>query len=159
MPNSKSQKPEKPEFKGFIISYNGENGYGFVRGEDGEDYYFNLRAFRENSLPKLSQKVIFTLSNAPSKNGKNPAISSLKYDPTATQAEQIPPNKDDSRIKCPNCGKKIMPRMSFSNNMPVASYCPLCGGMVKMFYFQNKMLYVIIFIMIVFVLVFFGAIF
>ncbi len=47
---------DKPEFKGFIISYNSENSYGFVRGEDGEDYYFKIRAFKENELPQISRQ-------------------------------------------------------------------------------------------------------
>lgn len=125
---------DKPEFKGFIISYNSENGYGFVRGEDGEDFYFKIRAFKENELPQISRQVIFTLNDASAKKGQNPSISWLKYDTTATNKnEKHPANKDDSRIQCPHCGKKIMPRMVIMNGAPYASHCPICGGKVRQF--------------------------
>lgn len=96
---------DKPEFKGFIISYNSEKGYGFVCSEDGEDYYFKIRAFKENTVPQVSRQVIFTLGNT-YKKGQNPPISWLKYDLMATN-EKHSINKDDSRIQCSHCGKKL----------------------------------------------------
>lgn len=128
---------QNAQMRGFIISYNSENGYGFVRGEDMQDYYFNVGAFKENALPQVSQKVVFELSNKPAKEGKNPAISWLKYDESAaTQANGKASNaqSNDSRVICPHCGAKVMPRMSVYVDKPIASFCPLCGGQIKKFY-------------------------
>lgn len=141
---------DKPEFKGFIISYNSENGYGFVRGEDGEDYYFKIHAFKENSLPQVSRQVIFTLGNTPAKKGQNPPISWLKYDSTAT-SEKHPVNKDDSRIQCPHCGKKIIPRMVIINGTPYSSHCPICGGKVRQFQSGCLTIFVVMVVVIAFI--------
>lgn len=148
------QNASKREMHGFIISYNSENGYGFVRGEDMQDYYFNIRAFKENALPQVSQKVVFELSDKPAKEGKNPAISWLKYDENATtQANGKATNaqSNDSRVICPHCKAKIMPRMSFYQGSPVASFCPLCGGQIKNF--QNFSIFVVIFVVIFFAII------
>lgn len=138
----------KPEFKGFIISYNSEKGYGFVRSEDGEDYYFKIRAFKENTVPQVSRQVIFALGNT-YKKGQNPPISWLKYDPIATN-EKHSINKDDSRIQCSHCGKKIIPRMVIMNGAPYSSHCPICGGKIKQFQTVNVIIAFAITIFIVF---------
>lgn len=139
---------QNAQMRGFIISYNSENGYGFVRGEDMQDYYFNIRAFKENALPQVSQKVVFELSNKPAKEGKNSAISWLKYDENATtQANGKATNaqSNDSRVICPHCGAKVMPRVVILNAAPYSSHCPICGGKIKQFQ-NNKLGCLIIFI-------------
>lgn len=40
----------------------------------------------------------------------------------------------DDKVQCPNCNRKIIPRLSYENGRPVKSWCPLCGGLVENFY-------------------------
>ena len=35
--------------KGIINTWLSEKGYGFIKGDDGKDYYFNRQDFREKS--------------------------------------------------------------------------------------------------------------
>jgi hypothetical protein len=38
------------------------------------------------------------------------------------------------RAICPNCQNKIVPRLTFENGEPRASWCPLCGKKVDDFF-------------------------
>lgn len=37
-------------------------------------------------------------------------------------------DSDDDRVVCPHCGRKIIPRLSFSGGFPNARWCPFCKG-------------------------------
>jgi len=43
-------------------------------------------------------------------------------------------NYQDDRVTCPNCQKKIIPRLTFENAEPRASWCPMCGKKVEDFF-------------------------
>jgi len=46
--------------------------------------------------------------------------------------------KNDDRVICPHCDKKIVPKLSTHAGVAISSLCPYCGGIVKQFV-SNKM--------------------
>ncbi len=44
---------------------------------------------------------------------------------------QIP----EDRVVCSNCQRKIIPRLTFENGQPAASWCTFCGSKVDDFYY------------------------
>lgn len=120
--------------KGFIQFYKPDEGYGFVVGDDGESYYFSIHRFKEKDIPQVGRYICFITSKKPVSKGKKPNIESLWYDPEKQGQTKLPKtDKEDSRIRCPHCGKLVMPRMSFYGGVPNRSFCPLCGGLIKDF--------------------------
>lgn len=120
--------------KGFIQFYKPNEGYGFVVSESGETYYFSIHRFKDKDIPQTGRYVCFIPSKKPVARGKKPNIESLWYDIEKQGQTKLPKSdKEDSRVRCPHCGKLVMPRMSFYQGAPDASYCPLCGGLIKEF--------------------------
>jgi len=46
--------------KGTIKWFNTTNGYGFITGEDGKDYFLHMSALPQQTQPKDGQEVEFT---------------------------------------------------------------------------------------------------
>lgn len=42
-------------------------------------------------------------------------------------------NYQDDRVICPNCQRRVVPRLTFENQVPRASWCPMCGKKVEDF--------------------------
>lgn len=59
--------------------------------------------------------------------------------------------KQDDRIICPQCKKKIIPRIQYLNNAPYVSHCPYCACTVKQFQSNSLMYMVSIFLLILFI--------
>lgn len=132
--------------KGLIVMYNKDKGYGFVKGEDGQEYHFKDRAIAFGKMPEKGLQCDFEVKSREVKGNKKPQIESLKV---LEQAAQTPPpvththgkafnnsanqNRNDDRIICPYCHKKIVPRIYFLNTSPYASYCPYCGKRIQLF--------------------------
>lgn len=119
--------------KGTVKWFSLEKGYGFITSESGEDHYFNVQGVNGVDLPSTGDSVSFE-----SKIG-NKGLRASNVVITAKVARRrsstISRNSDkiDDRIKCPNCGKKIIPRLIISQGEPDYSVCPYCATTIKNF--------------------------
>lgn len=116
--------------RGVIVSFKQADGYGFVRGDDGEKYFFRVESVKETGLPKVGKHVIFTIVAAPRQLGKAPKIENLMFDQERDDLEN-PNSKQSSKVKCPKCGKWMAPRVVFRYGEPLHSICPFCFEVFK----------------------------
>jgi cold shock CspA family protein len=99
-----------------------QKGYGFITGDDGNDYYFNAQSVKGSELPRNGARVAFV----PAQGKKGSAAKSVEI-------QSQPSKGQDDRIPCPHCGKKIVPRIITDRGSLSHSVCPFCGGTVKSF--------------------------
>ena len=126
--------------KGMIKFYNKDKGFGFVVGENNQDYYFNQKVIPFGHIPTSGDMIEFEVSDKPTSNKhKEPTIAKMTMTgEQATDNKAIQPFRKtnhyrDNRITCPHCYKKITPKIYYLNQAPYRSYCPFCGEMVKDF--------------------------
>ncbi len=113
--------------KGTVKWFSQEKGYGFITSEEGQDHYFNVRSVQGAELPSNGDKVEFI-----SKPGdKGPKAFDVNISEKASSSHRN--NRQDDRINCPNCNKKIVPRMITYRGQPEKSVCPYCAATVKTF--------------------------
>jgi len=112
--------------QGTVKWFSSEKGYGFITSEGDKDHYFNIRGIKGAALPSNGDSVQFD-----SKSGdKGPRAFNVTITAKAEPQNNRP---TDDRIKCPNCGKKIVPRMITYRGKPEKSICPYCAATVKTF--------------------------
>jgi len=46
-------------------------------------------------------------------------------------------NNQDDRVTCPSCQRRVVPRLTFENQEPRASWCPMCGKKVEDFFYSG----------------------
>ncbi|KJG37807.1 hypothetical protein UA32_12290 [Photobacterium angustum] len=113
--------------EGTVKWFSQEKGYGFITSDhSGEDHYFNIRSIRGAELPSNGDKVLFE-----SKTG-NQGLRAVDVKITL-KAIKSRHDKQDDRINCPSCHKKIVPRIVTYYGKPEKSLCPYCGATVKTF--------------------------
>lgn len=113
--------------KGIVKWFSQEKGFGFITSEAGEDHYFNVQSIKGANLPSNGDKVSFD-----SKAGnKGPRAQNISIQEKALQQPSNRPQ--DDRVNCPNCDKKIVPRMITYRGKPEKSVCPYCAATVKTF--------------------------
>ena len=61
---------------GRIIMYNEDRGFGFIFGEDEEDYFFHISEFKDTKIPKRDNVVSFTEGN----NQKGKVATGVYYE-------------------------------------------------------------------------------
>ena len=120
---------------GKVVFYNKEKGFGFVNGFDGAKYFFGYRAIEGTQFPAPGDDVEFLVSPKEPLPGKAPRINRLRLKASANDTESEP---DDGKLRCPNCGKRVVPRVVTYAGEPSASYCPLCGGLIKEFSVKSR---------------------
>ena len=112
--------------QGTVKWFSQEKGFGFITPESGGDHYFNVQSVNGASLPSNGDKVSFD-----SKPGnKGPRAFNITIISKAVSSNSRP---NDDRINCPNCDKKIVPRMITYRGEPEKSVCPYCAATVKKF--------------------------
>ena len=117
--------------KGTIKFYNSEKGFGFIFCEDTiEDVYFHINDWKNASVPNGNDDVEFELGK--SQNGKSKAIN-ITLLKSANDKRQENFSKNDDRVICPGCGKKIVPRLVVYQGSPQKSLCPYCACVIKSF--------------------------
>ena len=117
--------------KGMVKFYNKDKGFGFVVGENNQDYYFNQKVISFGHIPNSGDMIEFEVSDKPTSNKhKEPTIAKMTL--TGEQATGIN-NTNDNRVECPHCHKKIMPRLVTHYGRANRSLCPLCGSVVAEF--------------------------
>lgn len=116
------------ELSGYVMKFNAKEGYGFVKGADGVDYFFRIENFDgKGELPAPGRYVKFTVSNKARQMGKAPKIAAMRFDEAkAGEAEDPTADGDESRVRCPHCGKLMVPKVVFYHGSPEESICPFC---------------------------------
>lgn len=112
--------------QGIVKWFSQDKGYGFITSDDGQDHYFNVRSVNGAELPSNGDSVTFE-----SKPGnKGPRAVEVEIIRRATDSRHV---RQDDRINCPSCHKKIVPRMITYRGQPEKSVCPYCATTVKTF--------------------------
>lgn len=118
--------------KGTIKFYNNEKGFGFIFDEETKsDIYFHINDWKNGSVPNGNDDVKFDLSK--SKNNKPKAIN-INLLKSANDKKQENFSKNDDRVICHGCNKKIVPRVITDHGTPMKSICPYCATEIAKFY-------------------------
>ncbi len=116
--------------KGTIKFYNSEKGYGFIfTNGHYEDVFFHINDWKNPSAPNTDDDVEFELFLDKT---KYKAIN-IVITKTSSQKKQEERNKNDDRIICPGCGKKIVPRLITYQGNAERSVCPYCATQIQKF--------------------------
>ncbi|WP_171053614.1 cold-shock protein [Vibrio rotiferianus] len=132
--------------KGLVKWFSSDKGYGFITSDSGLDHYFNVRSVVGAELPANGDSVDFE-----SKSGnKGPRAVSVKITGRAAKKNHFERPRDD-RVNCPNCNKKIVPRMITYRGEPDKSVCPYCAATVQNFR-SNIIAYIVLGFVVMFIL-------
>jgi cold shock CspA family protein len=121
------------QVRGTVKFYNSEKGFGFIYVEArNEDIYFKIGDWKNGSVPCGNDDVEFEI-----KDGKKGAFASeikLVKSAESKKQQQKEQNKpQDDRIVCPNCKRKIVPRMITYRGDPDKTVCPYCATQIQSF--------------------------
>ncbi|MFM2664798.1 cold shock domain-containing protein [Vibrio sp. CyArs1] len=132
--------------EGKVKWFSNEKGYGFITANTGKDHYFNVQSVVGSSLPNNGDQVEFN-----SKQG-NKGLRAVDVVITGKAVRQSKyASRNDDRINCPSCDKKIVPRMITYRGEPDKSVCPYCAATVKNFR-SNIMGYIVLGVLVLVVL-------
>lgn len=127
------------EHRGYLMKFNAKDGYGFVKGEDGVDYFFRIENFDgKGELPAPGRYVVFTVSKKARQMGKAPKIAAMRFDEAKAGEAENQTEEDDTRTRCPYCGKMMVPRVVINYGIPIKSICPFCFGTIHATSFQDS---------------------
>jgi len=116
--------------QGKVKWFSEENGYGYIVGDDGNDYHFNIREVQGANLPCNGDTVNY-------KDGlgkKGPRATSIVITAKSpVRGKSSSNNRPDDRATCSHCGKMMVPRIIVSHGRPQYSMCPFCGRTYKNF--------------------------
>jgi cold shock CspA family protein/predicted RNA-binding Zn-ribbon protein involved in translation (DUF1610 family) len=116
--------------QGKIKWFSAEKGYGYIVGDDGQDYYFNVTEVKGAELPSNGDAVTFV----PGQGRKGPRAAAVEIASKAPSKGQSNTNRySDDRATCPHCGKKMIPRIITYQGEAHKSVCPFCGETYKKF--------------------------
>lgn len=114
--------------KGLVKWFSTDKGYGFITSDSNQDHYFNVRSIVGAELPSNGDSVEFE-----SKMGsKGPRAVNVKITLKA-EKQAFSSGRQDDRVNCPQCNKKIVPRMITYRGDPQKSVCPYCAATVQTF--------------------------
>ncbi|MGR5118131.1 cold shock domain-containing protein [Vibrio astriarenae] len=114
--------------EGKVKWFSNEKGYGFITSNSGKDHYFNVQGVNGSSLPNIGDQVEF---NSKQGNKGLRAVDVVIMDKAVGHSKYAARN--DDRINCPSCNKKIVPRMITFKGAPSKSVCPFCAETIKVF--------------------------
>ena len=134
--------------KGKIKFFKEQEGYGFILGENGNEYYFNVHDIKSfDTPPRMGDLAEFNVKESTAKNKKDKAfdVEITKGESTESISRKENRHRDD-RITCPHCGRKIVPRLVTYRGAPEKSLCPYCGTKIETFFagYLNIVIFVII---------------
>ena len=117
--------------RGTVKFYSKDKGFGFIVGDDDIERFVGVREIIGAKLPENGQIVEFE-----SKEGKKGLYAAkVKIISQGNTGNNV---KQDDRVTCPKCYKKIYPKLIhdrgfLGNPTPRKSLCPFCGSTVKKF--------------------------
>lgn len=111
--------------QGIVKWFSQEKGYGFITSAQGVDHYFHVQAVQGAVLPQNGDQVRFDAQSGK----KGPRAANI----VIVAKAQNPSRPQDDRITCPQCRKKIVPRMITYRGEPEKSVCPYCATTIKQF--------------------------
>lgn len=118
-------KPDDGMLSGYIVKYDPQRGFGFVRDDEHNDYYFHIKAFKEKGEPEVGRYVKYVLDPREPKAGRRKSIKEFRYD--ADLADKTEAGSSSiSKIKCPKCGRYIIPRLYHGRYGSTTGLCPFC---------------------------------
>ncbi len=116
-------------YKGTVKFYNKEKGFGFIFSrERTSDAYFSINDWKNGSVPNGNDEVEFEMQTQA--NGKEKAIN-IKLIQSNYDKNKSNFTKNDDRITCPSCRKKIVPRLVTYRGRATHSLCPYCASRVN----------------------------
>ena len=116
--------------KGTIKFYSSEKGYGFIYIKHSrEDMYFHINDWKNQTPPVVNDDVEFETTIS---KGKFKAIN-IRVIKSSTEKKEENFAKNDDRIICPGCKKRIVPRIITSKGNASHTMCPYCGAVIKTF--------------------------
>jgi cold shock CspA family protein len=115
---------------GTVKFYNSEKGYGFIiTSQHYSDVFFHINDWKSSSAPDLNDEVEFEIKLDKT---KYKAIN-IFVTKTAIQKKQEIRDRNDDRIICHGCNKRIVPRMITFQGSPDKSVCPYCATTIMEF--------------------------
>ena len=124
--------------KGTVKWYKTDKGYGFITGEDNQEYWFHISVMPPQSRPAPGDAVEFTHEMGP----KGPRARQV----TLLHKGEHPSSRGvshSSRTTCNHCGKSMVPRIITGpplnagrggwTPVPKYSLCPFCGQTHQVF--------------------------
>ena len=116
--------------RGTIKFYSTEKGYGFIYIKHSrEDMYFHINDWKNQTPPVVNDDVEFETTIS---KGKFKAIN-IRVIKSSAEKKEENFAKNDDRVICPGCGKKIVPRLVVYQGSPQKSLCPYCACVIKSF--------------------------
>ncbi len=111
--------------RGTVKWFSQQKGYGFIIGNDNQEYYLHVREVSGTTLPSNGDVVEFS----PGQNKRGPTASTVKIVTKAAKPTpaQRKPERVDDRVTCTGCGRKIVPRIITDHGEPSKSVCAFCG--------------------------------
>lgn len=113
--------------KGKVKWFSNDKGYGFITSESEVDHYFNIRNVTGATLPQNGDCVEFE-----SKKGSKGYVAEKVAITERGERTNKHSNRDD-RITCPNCSRKIVPRIITYRGNAEKSICPFCATTIDKF--------------------------
>lgn len=138
-------KPDDGMLSGYIVKYDPQRGFGFVRDDEHNDYYFHIKAFKEKGEPEVGRYVKYVLDPREPKKGWKKSIKEFRYD-AERSGDKATGSSPVSKIKCPGCGRYIIPRIYRDQSIFVSSMCPFCHEIFNAEYWDEPSLLYKIFV-------------
>ena len=113
--------------KGMIKFYNKDKGFGFVAGENNQDYYFNQKVIPFGYIPQSGDMIAFGTAVKPTGKHKNPEITTMAF-----SGERANNRHNSEIITCPHCHKTGKPRFWYERGVIAAKLCTACGRPVEL---------------------------
>ncbi|WP_129779430.1 cold shock domain-containing protein [Peristeroidobacter soli] len=104
--------------RGKVKWFSREKGYGFITDEQARDHYFSVQDVRGADLPASGDQVQFQSQDT---------SQGLRASAIQLVARSEDGRRSDDRVKCGNCGRKMVPRIISYQGQVERSVCPFCA--------------------------------
>lgn len=111
--------------QGTVKWFSLDKGYGFITSDDKQDHYFNVQGIQGSDLPSIGDIVEFNSA----RGHKGPRATSVVIIEKSRPSGKV----RDDRVACPDCKKKVVPRLIVYRGEPERSVCPFCAAQISDF--------------------------
>ena len=123
------QQLGRQQVRGKVKWFSVDKGYGFIVGDDQIERHFSVRNVQGADLPKNGDVVEFEHEDG--KKGARADKVQIVARAPAAQPRHF--ERQDDRVTCAHCHKKMVPRIITDRSSLSRSVCPFCGGTHKDF--------------------------